>query len=210
LTERVSPDGPTFRPVLARRGTAAYGRPVPYVGVGRRFLAFLIDYLLSLVWTAPFADVDRSPGHFRASLTGGPFLAVVLIWFTYYVVMETAFGGTIGKLAMGLRVVRADGTPLDLAAIVKRTLARAIDGIPYGLPYLVGAIAVWTSPKHQRLGDRWAGTVVVPAGTRLGGSPPPPVAGTWTGAPWAGPPPSAPMPPMPPPPPMPGDPGSTP
>ncbi len=40
-------------------------------------------------------------------------------------------------------------------------MARIVDAFPYVFPYLVGAISVWASPNQQRLGDRWANTVVV-------------------------------------------------
>ena len=139
---------------------------MPYAGVGRRFLAFLVDLILSVAWSAPFGEVVRTPGHVQYRLVNGRFGAVTLIWFLYYVVMETAFGGTVGKLVMGIRVVRQDGSKPDLATSLKRTLARVVDGFPYVIPYLVGAIVVWSSPTRQRMGDRWAKTYVVRAGTK--------------------------------------------
>jgi uncharacterized RDD family membrane protein YckC len=177
---------------------------VPYVSVGRRFLAFVVDLILSTVWSAPFTEVVRTPGHVEYRLVGGRFVAVTLIWFVYYVAMETAVGGTVGKLVTGIRVVGRDGSKPDLAASLKRTVLRAVDGFPYVIPYLVGAIVVWSSPARQRLGDRWAGTHVVRAGTigPLGATPPTP---GMVGAPPSpfgqAPPPNAP--PIPPPPPMP-------
>jgi uncharacterized RDD family membrane protein YckC len=152
--------------MLDRRDTRTYVRGVPYVGVGRRFLAVLVDWLLSLVWTNPFSEVVRTPGHVQYRLVNGRFLVVTLLWFGYYVVMETAVGATVGKLVTGIRVVRGDGSKPDLATSLKRTVLRVVDGFPFVLPYLVGAIAVWSSPTKQRLGDRWAGTYVVRAGAR--------------------------------------------
>ena len=54
-----------------------------------------------------------------------------------------------------------DGTKLGWRAAVVRNVARIVDAFPYVFPYLVGAISVWASPNQQRLGDRWANTVVV-------------------------------------------------
>jgi uncharacterized RDD family membrane protein YckC len=177
--------------------------------VGRRFLAFLVDLILSAVWSAPFAEVVRTPGHVQYRLVNGRFGAVTLIWFLYYVVMETAFGGTVGKLVTGIRVVRQDGSKPDLTTSLKRTVLRIVDGFPYVIPYLVGAIVVWSSPTRQRLGDRWARTSVVRAGTK----PLAPAMPAAPGAPVAWPipagsvPPIAvtppPTPPVPPPPPLP-------
>src|SRR5437762_8515476 len=127
--------------MLDRRGTRTYVPGVPYVCVGRRFLAVLVDWLLSLVWTIPFSEVVRTPGHVQYRLVNGRFLVVTLIWFGYYAVMETAVGATVGKLVTGIRVVRGDGSKPDLATSLKRTVLRIIDGFPFVFPYLVGAIA---------------------------------------------------------------------
>jgi len=40
-----------------------------------------------------------------------------------------------------------------------------VDAFPYVIPYLVGGIAVIRSETKQRLGDRWAKTVVILVGT---------------------------------------------
>ncbi|MFL5661319.1 MAG: RDD family protein, partial [Ktedonobacteraceae bacterium] len=67
-------------------------------------------------------------------------------------------GATLGKMVVGLRVVKLDGSPISWSESVIRNLLRIIDGIFF---YLVGAIFVWTSPRKQRLGDRAASTVVI-------------------------------------------------
>ena len=68
---------------------------------------------------------------------------------------------TLGKKAMGLKVVRENGEAMDWGAVIIRNLLRIIDGIAF---YLVGAIVVWVSKKRQRLGDMAAKTLVVRAG----------------------------------------------
>jgi uncharacterized RDD family membrane protein YckC len=132
-----------------------------YVGVGRRFVAILIDGLVFAVLAAPFAEYIHTPGYYRVELTGGRVFPPSLLWLAYFVVMEGAIGASIGKLLVGVRVVSVDGSKLGWGGAVVRTIARIVDGFPYVLPYLVGAIAVWSSPLQQRLGDRWAGSVVV-------------------------------------------------
>lgn len=75
--------------------------------------------------------------------------------------MEALQGATIGKMVLGIRVVRLDGSPISWGQSISRNLLRLIDQIPYGIPYLLGAILIWTSSTKQRLGDRLADTVVV-------------------------------------------------
>lgn len=172
-----------------------------YVGVGRRFIAVVIDGIIGFVWTYPFLDIDRSPNYLHAQLRGGGFFGVFAIGILYSTVMEALFGATIGKFATGIRVVREDGAKLDVPSALIRNTLRVIDVLPFG--YLLGAVLVWTSPKKQRLGDRIAKTVVVEASSV--GAPPgpgePPGADMWTPSPMA--PGGITPPPMPPPPPVP-------
>ena len=76
----------------------------------------------------------------------------------YFIVLEATQGATLGKMALGLRVVRTDGSPISWTESIIRNLLRIIDGL---FIYLVGAIFIWTSPLKQRLGDRAARTVVI-------------------------------------------------
>jgi len=59
-----------------------------------------------------------------------------------------------------IKVVREDGRPIDMNQALTRNILRIIDGF---IGYLIGAILIWRSDKKQRLGDRWAKTVVVKA-----------------------------------------------
>ncbi|MFT5584406.1 MAG: putative RDD family membrane protein YckC [Cognaticolwellia sp.] len=82
-----------------------------------------------------------------------------LEWF-YPVFFEMYFeGATPGKKALGLRVVRDDGTPVDWTASVLRNLLRFADGLPFG--YQVGLASIMMSKDFKRLGDIAAGTVVI-------------------------------------------------
>jgi uncharacterized RDD family membrane protein YckC len=59
-----------------------------------------------------------------------------------------------------IKVVREDGTPIDMEQAFKRNILRVIDGF---VAYLIGAVLIWRSDKQQRLGDTVAKTVVVKA-----------------------------------------------
>jgi uncharacterized RDD family membrane protein YckC len=132
-----------------------------HVGVGRRFVAVLIDAMLLAIIAGSFADVTSSPGYLRVSWSGTRALWPGLIGIVYFVVLEALAGATIGKFAVGIRVVHENGSDLTWAGAVVRNVARLVDLFPYAIPYLLGAIVAWSSPARQRLGDRWASTVVV-------------------------------------------------
>ncbi len=122
-----------------------------YAGLGWRAAATLVD-----------AVVLAIPNWILIFLLGGAtavFMLVSLaIGLGYYVGLELTRGATLGKMALGMRVARADGGPLDAQAALLRNVLRIVDGF---CCYLVGAILVLQSPRRQRLGDRVAGTVVV-------------------------------------------------
>jgi uncharacterized RDD family membrane protein YckC len=126
--------------------------------VGIRAGATLIDIVI--FWVISFIIAiftgDTSGAGFSTGTLGSCLIGIIGI--AYYVVMETMYGGTVGKLALGLKVVKEDGSALDWQASIIRTLLRIIDGLFF---YLIGAILVWTSPTNQRLGDKVAKTLVV-------------------------------------------------
>lgn len=136
---------------------------VQYVGVGRRFVATLVDSILYLIVFVVVAVVSghaqASGGSASASLSGAPALTIDILFFLYYIVLEAVLGATLGKLLLGLRVVNVDGSRIGWGASIIRNLLRIIDALPFF--YLLGAILIWTSPQHQRLGDRVAKTVVL-------------------------------------------------
>jgi uncharacterized RDD family membrane protein YckC len=129
------------------------------VGVGRRAVAVIIDSILLMIVGWGLAMVMGGATSSGFNLQGAPALVWFLIAMGYYVAMEATSGGTLGKKAMGIKVVKADGGgPIDWQAAIIRNLLRIIDGLFF---YLVGAIVVWVSKSRQRLGDMAAKTVVV-------------------------------------------------
>ena len=147
-------------------GQPTFGQPMygqvqmQYAGVWPRFLALLIDALaLSVVIIPLVVPLALLSVHSRnSSVLVVVDLLVPILAFGYYIVMEAVWGATLGKLALGLRVVKMDGSPISWKESVIRNLLRIVDGL---FDYLVGAILIWSSPLRQRLGDRVARTVVV-------------------------------------------------
>lgn len=83
----------------------------------------------------------------------------------YFFALESGGGQTVGKRAMKLRVVDADGKEPSMRQVAMRTLVRVVD-----LP-VIGLIAMMASgDRRQRLGDMAADTHVVDAETASGQS----------------------------------------
>lgn len=131
------------------------------VGVGWRTAAVIIDSLILLVVFYMLAALAGQTTDSGFELEGGPMFISIIIYFGFYIVCEALWAATPGKLATGLRVVREDGNPIGWRESSVRNALRIVDGLFF---YLVGAILIWTSAKHQRLGDRIAETLVVRRG----------------------------------------------
>ena len=72
-------------------------------------------------------------------------------------------GQTPGKRLLKLRVIREDGRPITLWEAIARNLLRIFDAVPgFVFPvYSVGLISIFMSRRDQRIGDLFAGTVVI-------------------------------------------------
>lgn len=149
-------------------GSEQTGTQAPASGVmGPRIGAALIDIailaVVFFVFGALFGDSSTSSGDdgsgFSVNLTGFPALIYFVLVLAYYFVLEGSRGQTVGKMALALRVVRADGSPLTSGHIAARTILRIVDGLPAF--YILGLIVAAASKNDQRIGDMAAGTLVV-------------------------------------------------
>jgi uncharacterized RDD family membrane protein YckC len=135
----------------------------------RRLAAGLVDAVLMIaglalvvgVWGNNSADLDSGRLTLGLSLGRQPFLLYLLTIFVCYVLFEGARSATPGKLALGLRVVKYDGSRCGWFAALRRSILRPLDALPFAVPYLVGLAAAGLSTRRQRLGDMLAGTLVV-------------------------------------------------
>lgn len=133
--------------------------------LGKRFSAFVLDTMVLFgVFAVTDAWVFMRWGTIEGTelsltiaslLLAGIFNSVIL--FAYGWLLESCFGATLGKLLVGLRVVRT-GSGSALAAAAVRNAMRILDGAGV---YLLGAVVAGCSPCRQRLGDLCAGTAVV-------------------------------------------------
>ncbi|HWB73158.1 MAG TPA: RDD family protein [Egibacteraceae bacterium] len=135
-------------------------------GLGSRTAAALIDltiqfsalYALGLAGALIAASVGPGlPGWLGVTLV---LLLVFALLFGYPLALETLWRGrTIGKAALGLRVVTVEGAPVRF----RHAFARAALGLVdfYATFGAAAVLSVLLSRRNQRLGDLVAGTVVL-------------------------------------------------
>lgn len=148
--------------------------------IGNRFLAVAVDhfiqYLTILIAAWAFISVSEFGGAIKESGATAIFeempkwtialliIVVFLIFAGYFILFEWLWNGqTPGKRLLKLRVIRSDGRPITFWEATARNLLRIFDAVPgFVLPvYSIGLIAIFASGRDQRVGDVFAGTVVV-------------------------------------------------
>ena len=133
-----------------------------------RALAFLLDFLL-----LGFVLFCLTLG---LALLGSAGIGILLfigfaLWWGYGGLMEAFWNGqTLGKKALGIRVVSESGLAINAGQAMLRNVLRSADLFP---PFFPGVVAMLFGSRFQRMGDLAAGTMVVLEGQRS--SPRPPV-----------------------------------
>jgi len=100
-------------------------------GIGRRFAALLIDSLVlglptGIVFVLLAVVAVAGKSDFNPILFQPVVLLVVVVYVVYEALMLAARGQTLGKMAMKIRVVRPDGTPLSKGQAWGRAFMRQI------------------------------------------------------------------------------------
>jgi len=134
-------------------------------GIPSRLMAFLVDLLINAAVlfvaavgaAALYSALGSSGGVAEAVALTVFSLMLVLGHFFYFAILEaTSAGRTPGKRALGLRVVRVDGSAPGLGESLVRNIARLVD---YTLG--IGLFVAFFQPQSRRVGDLLAGTVVI-------------------------------------------------
>ncbi len=141
---------------------------MPLAGIGSRFIALLVDYL---IWAAGFLVLALASAIFLPAISSFSHLseqwatAIVvfstfLLQWGYFTLFEAFWNGqTPGKRVAKIRVIQRSGRAIGLFESMARNLVRYVDQIPFF--YVVGVISMFSTKQHQRLGDLVAGTLVV-------------------------------------------------
>ncbi len=124
-------------------------------GRGVRFAAFIVDGVaLAAVWALldAIGVVERGSGNAPVNIVQ------VVLSVAYFVALTAAFGQTIGKMALGIKVVDAEGdNPPMTAVLMRETIGKAVSA----MVVLVGFIVILFDGKRQGWHDKIAGTFVV-------------------------------------------------
>jgi len=167
-------------PLAARSGTdrLVSGEAVEFdiriARLGSRTLALLVDILMQiglafLLYFCLIVGIGLGAASGLADdalITAGAVVVSAVVLVGYPTVLETlTHGRTLGKLVMGLRVVRDDGGPIRFRHALTRALVRvSVEWPGLLMPPVTWVASLWTmlvNPQGKRLGDLAAGTIVI-------------------------------------------------
>jgi uncharacterized RDD family membrane protein YckC len=140
LHERVSGEAAPLAPAALR-----------YASWGRRAAALLLDtmILFAVLFIAPVSEF-------------GSVLASLLIPVLYHWLLVGARGQTVGKMALGIRIVRAaDGGPVGYGRALARVVCWWLLGAFFLVPLLLAYLWPLWDKRNQTLYDKVVDTVVV-------------------------------------------------
>jgi uncharacterized RDD family membrane protein YckC len=158
--------------------------PFPYAGFWSRAAARIIDVVLILaafnlvyladrlgagagLWTGSgIGEGEPGGGLSLANALRGLFFLGFPIF--YYVYLHGSCGQTFGKMALGIKVVNEDGTPLDYRKAFLRWLGYFLCDITFYVGYLWAAF----DARKQGLHDKACKTLVLRTDVRFSASPP--------------------------------------
>jgi len=136
-----------------------------FARLGDRFIAFALDTallfgLFAIVDAWAFMRWSTFDGA-ELQLTAASLVIVITlnaaILFLYGWLLEALCGATLGKILVGIRIVRTAECG-SLSACALRNILRIVDGLCF---YLVGTVVATCSQVRQRIGDICAHTAVV-------------------------------------------------
>jgi uncharacterized RDD family membrane protein YckC len=142
---------------------------MPLAGIGSRFIALLVDYLiwlagalviglLAVIILPALHAFSRVSAQWAAGIV---ILIFFLIYWGYFTLFEAFWNGrTPGKRVARIRVIQRSGRAIGLLESMTRNLIRIVDQQPFFCG-AVGVITMFVTKDHQRLGDLAAGTLVV-------------------------------------------------
>ncbi len=142
------------------------------VGLGARFGAKLIDYLILIVPSVILAVTfgEAATVNFRGSFGIRSYIigvASTLLTFGYFVYLESTRGQTVGKMALSIKVVGPDGHPPTREVAARRNAWAVVSIVPFLgdivqlVLVIVIAVTIGSGPFNRGWHDNFAGGTAV-------------------------------------------------
>ena len=126
-----------------------------YAGFGIRFAALIIDAVVLGVIVAILSLVNITS---MTDQSASGTIIQTLISFAYYIIFTATTGQTLGKMALGIMVVDANGGKLTIGKVILReTVGKFVSFVTL----FIGFIIVRFDAKNQGFHDKIASSYVI-------------------------------------------------
>ena len=141
-----------------------------YAGPGRRFLALLVDGLITGIpgWIIimvflrdTFQEMAAATSPAMAQFFNPTFYVLGLLGVVYHALMLAAKGQTLGKMAVKIKVVRADGGDISAGQAWGRELLRFVLGVIPCIGPLADYLTAFFTNEKTTIHDLGAKTRVI-------------------------------------------------
>src|SRR5688572_26684815 len=105
-----------------------------YVGFGKRLLAYIIDAIILIGATAFIGD-----SNIKQTIDA-------FLWIPYFVWMNGQFGASIGKMVMGIKIVKENGKPITYGDALVREIASILS---LAILFLGFITIIWDKKKQS-------------------------------------------------------------
>ncbi len=142
---------------------------VEYAGFWRRFVAFIIDFIVLKATASILTLVTKGTFFYTPSFMPGVpdfgaimldptnILSIIIVWLYYTLLESSNKQATLGKMALGLVVTDMEGKRISLL----RATGRHFGKIVSFMTMMVGFILAGITPRKQALHDIIAGCLVM-------------------------------------------------
>ncbi|MCW5744806.1 MAG: RDD family protein [Alphaproteobacteria bacterium] len=134
-----------------------------YGGFWLRFVAYIIDsvvlnvvvFIISFAIGLALGAANRSDEQTAQAI--GSVIGIILAWLYFALQESSEAGATLGKRALGLRVLRGDGVRLSFGRATGRFFAKFLSAVILLIGYIMAAF----TERKRALHDMIADTVVI-------------------------------------------------
>ena len=144
-----------------------------------RFIALIIDSIIIgipvyLIWNFVLWSLIFGGAWWLVAYGSWLVLPLILgiIQLLYYVVLEVAWGATVGKRLLGMEVQMTNGSRIEAGKSLIRNISK-IYWLFLLLDWIIGLVTPGAD-RRQKYTDRMAGTTVAQVRQAFGSTPPPP------------------------------------
>jgi len=140
---------------------------VQYAGFWWRFLAYLIDTIITLCVFTPLGAImgiaiaasgeDPNSGSMLGARLGLNALSILVTWLYHAICESSSWQGSVGKKLLGIRVTDMTGQRISFGKATGRHFGKILSGMILG----IGFIMIAFTEQKQGLHDQMAGTLVL-------------------------------------------------